>query len=99
MGTLMKRLFIGLISFALLVPANAQQSSSSQEPQKNTEEVVRITTNLVQVDAAVTDRQGHPITDLRKEDFEVYEDGRLQTITNFSFVSTGSAAVTGLSKP
>lgn len=94
----MKRFFISLLSCALLVPANAQQSSSSQE-QKNPEDVVRITTNLVQVDASVTDKQGHPVTDLQKDDFEVYEDGRLQPITNFSFVSTGSAAATELSKP
>ena len=90
----MKRFFISLLSCALLVPANAQQSTSSQE-QKNPEDVVRITTNLVQVDASVTDKQGHPVTDLQKDDFEVYEDGRLQPITNFSFVSTGSAAATG----
>ena len=95
----MKRFFISLLSCALLVPANAQQSSSSQGSQKNTEDVVRITTNLVQVDASVTDKQGHPVTDLQKEDFEVYEDGRLQPITNFLFVATGSAAATGLPKP
>src|SRR5207237_8592912 len=56
------------------------------------DDVVRITTNLVQVDAAVTDKKGRPVTDLRAEDFELYEDGSPQKITNFSFVSIGSGA-------
>src|SRR5206468_6277546 len=42
--------------------------------------------------AAVSDKNGRPVTDLRAEDFEIYEDGRLQKITNFSFVSPGSTA-------
>ena len=56
------------------------------------EEVVRITSNLVQFDAVVTDKQGRLITDLRPEDFEVYVDGKRQEITNFSFVATDPAA-------
>jgi VWFA-related protein len=36
----------------------------------------------------VTDKQGKPVTDLGKDDFEIYEDGKRQVITNHSFVST-----------
>ncbi len=50
--------------------------------------VIRITVNLVQVDAVVTDSKGHPVTNLRPEDFEILEDGRPQTITNFSYIVT-----------
>jgi VWFA-related protein len=46
----------------------------------------RVSVNLVQVDAIVTDSKGHHVTDLRPEDFEVTEDGKLQKITNFSWV-------------
>ena len=38
-------------------------SSPSQKPSEG--DVVRITTNLVQVDAVITDKSGKPITDLR----------------------------------
>ncbi len=55
--------------------------------------VIRITVSLVQVDAVVTDSKGHQVTNLRPEDFEVLEDGRPQTITNFSYISL--AAPTG----
>jgi VWFA-related protein len=46
----------------------------------------RAQVEAVQVDAFVTDRDGNPVRDLRLEDFELFEDGRLQTITSFSEV-------------
>ena len=76
------------LTLALLLPAAAQQPAQTQEAQRERDDVVRITSNLVQVDAVVTDRKGQPVPDLRPEDFEIYEDGRPQKITNFSFVST-----------
>ncbi|HEX8852678.1 MAG TPA: VWA domain-containing protein [Pyrinomonadaceae bacterium] len=56
------------------------------------DEVVRITSNLVQVDATVRDKDGRPVTDLRVEDFEVLEDGRPQQITNLSYVALAAPA-------
>lgn len=55
-------------------------------PPSETQDVVRITANLVQVDVVVT-KDGKPVTDLNAEDFEIFQDGRPQTITNFSYVS------------
>src|SRR5262245_51287924 len=37
----------------------------------------------VTVDVVVVDRQGQPVTDLKKEDLEVYEDNVPQTIASF----------------
>jgi VWFA-related protein len=53
--------------------------------------VLRISVTLVQVDAVVTDRGGRQVTDLTADDFEVYQDGKKQKITHFSYVSTGPA--------
>lgn len=39
--------------------------------------------NLINVTATVTDDQGRFVPGLRAEDFEVYEDGQLQTISQF----------------
>lgn len=66
----------------------ARQPTPTPPPQESDEDVVRITTNLVQFDAVVTDKQGHPVTDLRPEDFEVFANGRKQEVTNFSYIST-----------
>lgn len=60
--------------------------------QVNDEDVVRITTNLVQVDAIVTDKNGKQVTDLRPEEIEIYEDGRQQKITHFSYIATEGGA-------
>jgi VWFA-related protein len=58
---------------------------------KSDDDVVRITTNLVQVDVVVT-KNGKPVKDLKAEDFEIFEDGKLQTITSFVYVSNVSNA-------
>ena len=53
--------------------------------QMQSDDVVRITTNLVQVDVVVT-KNGKPVKDLKAEDFEIFEDGRRQEIISFAFV-------------
>lgn len=47
-------------------------------------DVVRVDTQLVSVPAVVTDRVGHPLSNLRAENFVLYEDGRPQQISNFA---------------
>jgi len=49
--------------------------------------VVKITTNLIQIDVTVTDKNGKTVPDLRAEDFEIYENGEKQSISNFLFIS------------
>ena len=53
----------------------------------NDEDVVKISTNLVQIDVTVTDKKGNVVTDLKPEEVEIYENGKRQDISNFSFVS------------
>ena len=79
-------------------PAN-QYPTRPQEPTperrrqiEQQQDIVRITTNLVQVDAVVTDGHGRPVTDLGVEDFEILEDGKPQQITNFAFIATERTA-------
>ena len=65
------------------VPAQPQQPDTQDTDDSD---VVRIRTNLVQIDAVVT-KDGKQVTDLTPEDFEIFEDGKKQVITNFSYVS------------
>ena len=46
-------------------------------------DVVRVDTQLISVPVTVTDRAGRPLTNLRAENFALYEDGRPQRVTNF----------------
>jgi len=57
----------------------------SQKPSDG--EVVRITTNLVQIDAVITDKSGKLITDLKPEELQLFEDNHVQKITHFSYIS------------
>jgi VWFA-related protein len=66
---------------------------------QNPESVIRITVNLVQVDAVVTDSQGKPVSNLKKEDFVILQDGKPQVITNFSYVTSKGVAVQKTSAP
>ncbi|HZH35274.1 MAG TPA: VWA domain-containing protein, partial [Pyrinomonadaceae bacterium] len=75
-----------LLGLTLLnVSISAQKASPT--PPNNKDDVVVITTNLIQVDATVTDKDGNIVTDLKADDFEIYENGKLQPITNFSFIN------------
>lgn len=75
--------------FARRRPADERQDASTQSPPtaKSGQEVVRITTQLVQVDAVVTDKKGKHVEDLAEGDFELLVDGKKQQLTHFSHVS------------
>ena len=77
-------------TLAILLLLHTAWTTQAQKPskteRKDPEEVVKVTTNLVQVDAIVTDKQGRPVTDLRAEDFELSENGRTRQITDFSYI-------------
>jgi len=51
-----------------------------------------VSVELVQVDAVVTDAHRHPVTDLARGDFAIFEDGRVRPIANFAYVSTVAAS-------
>jgi VWFA-related protein len=86
-------LLANVVSLAILTSLSAQTPAPrTPEPSSPAQdEVVRVTTNLVQVDAVVTDKDGKQVDDLRPEDFEILEDGRPQRITNLSYISTVKA--------
>jgi VWFA-related protein len=48
-----------------------------------------VTTNLVQVDAVVTDKNGKPAANLQPADFELIEGGRARDIVAFSYIPLG----------
>ena len=77
------------LSFAqtLPVPADPQQKPQPKQEPAAPEEVVRISTRLIQIDAVAVDKDGKQVTDLKAEDFKILEDGKEQTITNFSYIS------------
>jgi VWFA-related protein len=45
---------------------------------------LRVTARLVDVGAVAYDKKGHPVTDLKPEDFEIFDNGRKQEVLFFS---------------
>ncbi len=81
-------LFISLLGASLAV---AQTASPTVAPTiQEDEDVVKISTALIQLDVVVTDKSGKLVTDLKPEDFEITENGERQTITNLAYF-TGRA--------
>jgi VWFA-related protein len=70
------------------------QNKPAPQPQQTSDDkddVVKINTNLVQVDAVVT-KDGKPVPNLTADDFEIFEDGRRQTITSFAYITNVAAS-------
>lgn len=53
--------------------------------------IERVDVTVANIDVVVTDRDGNPVRGLTRDDFQVYEDGKLQTITNFSAIEADRA--------
>ncbi|MEX2271132.1 MAG: VWA domain-containing protein [Vicinamibacterales bacterium] len=70
-----------MIKILLLGAVLVAQALPAQQP------TFRARVDQVLVDVVVTDRNDRPITDLSAADFEIVENGRVQKITDFQFVS------------
>jgi VWFA-related protein len=91
-GVFMKKVFLSLsllFLFSLNGLAQAPTPTPTPKPAEEDNDIVKISTALIQIDVTVTDKDGKVITDLKPEEFEVYENSQKQTITNFSFISSG----------
>ena len=80
------RLIAGLLllnAIGLNAPLWAQQTK------KDSDDPLRLKTNLVEVRAVVTDKLGNAIDNLTKDDFEVSEKGKPRSISFFSLENIG----------
>jgi VWFA-related protein len=75
-----------LVRFALtglLLASNVFAQSDRQKPVQSDDEPIKLHTTLVQVPVVVKEKGGRYLTDLRKDDFSIFEDGARQTIEYF----------------
>jgi Ca-activated chloride channel family protein len=73
----------GLLLLMIIAVGVLALPAQEQEPF-----TVKVDVALVTVDVVVTDATGRPVTTLTKDDFEVYEDGKLQEIRSFEPVDS-----------
>ena len=80
---------------------STQQAQSDQpdqdqaEPDTTPGAVFRSGINFIRVDTIVTDDDGNHVTDLEMSEFEIYEDGELQTVETFDRVEIGAVPEPG----
>ena len=82
-------LALALVAAAAAVDGQQPAPAGAPAPEPATGQpplTFKVEVDYVEVDATVTDAAGHPLRDLRQDDFEVLEDGQRQRLTVFSHV-------------
>lgn len=88
-ATLAVSLFV--LSFALVAPGQNPSRDQARDQAKDQDQTIRVTTNLIEVRAVVTDRDGRAVPGLKREDFEIIENKDAQEIEFFSAVRVGAS--------
>jgi VWFA-related protein len=75
-----------LVLVCLGLTAGAEQAPPQSPPAQQPGLVFRATTNIVEIDAIMTDASGAIVRDLRKDEVQVFEDGKPVTLGVFSLI-------------
>jgi VWFA-related protein len=81
-----------LLAIVLLCTVAAPQENAPEVTQKEIGPTFQSKVNLVLVPVVVRDGQGHAVGNLTKEDFQLFDRGKGQTIASFSVVKRDGAA-------
>jgi len=97
----LRRLFLTCLALLSGLSSGMPQTSStsgqgtSQEQRPGPPGTIRVQVRLVPVDVTVADSRDRPVTDLKQEDFQLFENGRPQEIRHFllqKYSTTASSA-------
>ncbi len=74
----------GCLGVAALLCLSAGDSSAQKRKPSEDNQTIRVNVEMVSLPVVVSTHDGRRITDLKKEDFQVYEDGVQQQIAGFA---------------
>ena len=94
MNNALIKIFLGCL-MVLAIPAQAQ---NPQKPQDE-DDIVKVKSNLVNIDVIVKDKKGKYVSDLKAEDFTISENGTPQKIEFFDAPLTRPDSATATSEP
>src|SRR5260221_5599985 len=81
-----------LVTAAVLLAAIPSQSQDKKQTKSSDgDDIIKVTSNLVNLDVIVKDKKGKAITDLKPEDFTVFENGVPQKIEFFDSTLANSS--------
>ncbi len=84
---------LAMIGLAAAQEPEPSELAAEQSAERDGTFFDTVDVNLVNVEVFVTDKQGNPVTGLTRDDFEILEDKRPVTITNFFTVEGGRPMV------
>ncbi|HTV01162.1 MAG TPA: hypothetical protein VMF13_11510, partial [Luteitalea sp.] len=92
-GAVMRRTWIsGVVALmatgALLAPLQGQ----AQEPAAAMQPTFKSSVSLVSVNAVVKDRRGRPVRNLKRDDFQILENGSTKPIVDFGVSDQGAVS-------
>jgi VWFA-related protein len=90
-GGIMKKFLTFALSFVFIAGTCLGQNPQKPPQEIAPEDVIRITTNLVQTDAVITDKNDQIIKDLKMGDFELYDNGKRQDLKFMEYVGVDTA--------
>jgi Ca-activated chloride channel family protein len=71
-----------------VTPLKTPEQRAAKQPVADSDDVVRVSSNLVPVPASVVDPKGYALTNLKLDDFELRVDGEVKPISELSYAET-----------
>ncbi len=71
-----------MLAYGSILPAFSQDK---KKPEPKEDDVIKISSELVQIDVIVTDKNNKPVTGLKLEDFELFDNDKPQRISFLSY--------------
>jgi len=94
-----RALLVLLLSFASAVSQTQTPPAQKPNNELDQDDVIRITTDLVQTNVVVVDSKDRVIPDLSMADFELYDNGKKQELKFLEFVSVDTGRRTEGKRP
>jgi VWFA-related protein len=87
----MKQLTATLCSILILIQAVAAQTPQKPQTEVAPDDIIRISTSLVQTDVVIVDKDDRVIPDIKLEEMKVTDNGKRQDVKFLEFVSPDAA--------
>lgn len=87
----MKKFTAAFFAILLIVQGAAMQTTQKPEQQIAPEDIIRITTSLVQTDVVIVDKDDHVIPDIKLSEIRVTDNGKRQDVKFLEFVAPDAA--------
>jgi hypothetical protein len=100
-SSLLQRIVSATLASWLFISAMVGQTPAPQQSAQDQQKLfkLRISSELVLVNVVARDKQGKPVTDLKRDDFTLLEDGKPQRVTSFDYENLDTMPIVAAGGP